>query len=429
VTPDMLVALTVFLAAGLILRLTSAQATIRVALLLGAVLGLGFLAKTVMFPVGILTIVLCVVALRRSGRRGYALPVVAGFAIVAGPFLVALSRDVGQVTFGEVGRVSYLKHVLLAPYPHYRHDGVDIAGAPVHPMEFAATSPPVVRFDAGIPVTYPPAYDQGYWYAGLAPTFRPALQWRTVAVNLQRYFDLFVRLQGIGLAVLVVVLIVRGRRSIAVESLVLATIALAAMGLYLLVYVEGRYLAPFIVMLWAAALSTVQLPASPKNPPWLRASSFVMVGSFVLNIGVFHLDGLNALLGFAPVAVAGPVSRTETGPDKATDIAVALREQGVAEGDRVGVIGEAIHATWARLARVRIVAEVHPLDAPTFWRGSAEARSGVLAAFDQARVRAVIAETPPAGAPVEEWTRLGNTSYYVRITGRADSISFRAPTR
>jgi hypothetical protein len=50
VTPDMCVAAFVYLASGLILRIRTGTATARTFVLLGIVLGLGYLAKAVMFP-------------------------------------------------------------------------------------------------------------------------------------------------------------------------------------------------------------------------------------------------------------------------------------------------------------------------------------------------------------------------------------------
>ena len=430
VTPDMLVALAIFLSSGLLLRLTSERAPPWTAAWFGASLGAAFLATSVLLPVIIVMLLLAATILIRAGRRRHAIAAAVGFVMVSAPFVIAFSRDAGRFTLGGIGRVNYLKYVLLAPFPHYRHGSPDIGGTPVHPMDITTTTPPVIRFDVDMPVTYPPVYDQGYWYAGLTATFRPALQFRAIAVNLQRYFELFVRWQGFGLAIVAAWLIVRGRRAIDTESWLPGAIAVAALGLYALVHVEARFVAPFVVLLWAAALGSVRLPAAPKQPAWLRASSIVMLAGLAINIGVFHLDGLNAMVDVVPVAVAGPVSANDTGPDKPTDVALALRERGLAAGDRVGVIGDAMHASWARLARLRIVAEVAPTDVASFWRASAEDRAAVLLAFEAARVRAVIAQAPPSDAPLEGWSRLGSTSLYLRQTPvGAGSTSFPAVGR
>jgi hypothetical protein len=385
----------------------------------GGALGMAFLAKALVVPIVIVALLLGAATLTRSGRRQHALAAVAGLALVSAPFVIALSRDAGHVSVGDVWKLSYLKYVLHAPYPHYSHGSPNVMGAPLHRMDFAATRPPVVRFDAGMPVTYAPVFDQGFWYAGLAPTFRPALQGRAIALNLQRYFDLFVRQQGFALAVIAMLLIVRGRPATAPRMpwRRLGGIGIAAIGLYSLVLAEPQTLAPFIVLIWAAALLLVRLPAAPGQPALLRASSIVMLAGLATNIVVFHLDGLNAMIRLAPVAVAGPVSGGDTGPDNPVDVALALRQAGVAQGDRVGVIGDAIHASWARLARVRIVAEVAPVDAASFWQSSHEDQSSVLAAFDEARVSAVIAQAPPAGASLEGWSRLGGTTSWLRVGG------------
>ena len=419
VAPDMLVAALVFLASGWLLCLTSGRMTARTTVLLGATLGAMCLAKAFTFPVAILALLVAGLLFVRIGQRGRVLAAAAGFAIVTVPFVVALSRDAGRVTLGDVFRVTYLKYVLNAPFPHYRDGSPDIDGTPEHPMDGSATTPPVIQYDAGMPVTYAPLYDQGYWFAGLSQTFRPGLQWRATATNLERYTGLFLRLEGLVLAWLVALVIFRGRRKVAMESWVLGGIAVAAFATYSVVYVEDRYVAPFIVLLWAAALLFVKLPAAPHHPAWLRASSVVMLAGFAFNIGVFHLDGLNALIGFAPSAVGGPVSANDTGPDRPTDVALATGELGLSPGDRIGIIGDALHASWARLARFRIVAAVAPADAAAFWRGSSDDRAAVLRVFEAMQVRAVFAVNPPADSPLSGWTRLGDTHVYVHVSTRA----------
>ena len=55
--------------------------------------------------------------------------------------------------------------------------------------------------------------------------------------------------------------------------------------------------------------------------------------------------------------------------------------------------GNGLNSFWARLARVRIGAEM--LEADVFWRGEAAPRQSVLQAFAEAGVRAVVAEYTP----------------------------------
>lgn len=417
VNPDMLVAATVLLAGGFLLRILGPHAAPRTMAALGGVLGAGYLAKAAMFPLGIVTLIVAGIALVRSGRPLRALlPAVVAFAIVAGPFLVALSFETGRFTFSEVGRTSWLRHVLGAPYPHYESGSPHVEGEPLHPIARSNTSPPVYRFDSAVGGTYPLAYDQGYWYAGLGARFHPVRQLQIIALNLQRYFELFFRVQGamIGMALVLLVLLVRGyRQPFASGAWPIALVGLAAFAMYGLVYVEGRYVAPFLVLLWAALLLSVRLRPASGNPAWLHATGVAFSLALALNILAFHLDGFNALARIAPVARAGPVSRTVRPAARPSAVATALRTHGLQRGDSIGVIGEAIAATWARLGRLRIVADVSPDDVDDFWRGSPEEQRAVLEAFAAAGVRAVVAVAPMDETGPPGWLPVGNTNWLV----------------
>ncbi|HSJ64609.1 MAG TPA: hypothetical protein VK922_12015 [Gemmatimonadaceae bacterium] len=431
VTPDMLVAAVVFLAGGLMLRLPATSDGRRTMIALGAALGAGYLGKAVLFPLAIAAFAIVALWLRRASRPlRLLLPGLAAFALVAAPFLIALSLETGRPTFGEVGRVTYLKHVLHAPFPHYESGSPHIAGAPLHPIARSETSPPVHTFAGPPGVTYPLAYDQGHWYAGLRPRFRPALQLQAIALNLQRYFELFVRGQGLMLgAILVVLLTRRLQRPFAASGWLPGVFGLSALGLYSLVYAEGRYLAPFVVLIWTALLLSVRLRQSEGQSGWLAASGAVVILSLFANIAVFHLDGFNALVRIAPVASAGPVSRTSGVSARPSDVAGALRYAGLTPGAPIGVIGEAVAASWARLARLRIVADVAPGRVQDFWAAPPDEQHAVLAAFARAGATAVVAEPPATGEAPPGWTPLGDTGYLARVTdGGARSRGVRAPT-
>ena len=417
VTPDMLVAAFVFLGGGLMLRLLTGDPRRGTAAALGAALGAGYLAKAVMFPLGIVALLVTGVALVRSGRSVRALlPAITAFVMVAGPLVVALSAETGRFTFSEVGRTSFLRHVLGAPYPHYEPGAADVKGEPVHPIARSSTSPTVYRFDNAVGGTYPLAYDQGYWYAGVEARFRPALQLRVIALNLQRYFELFFRVQGamIGIGLVLLVLMARGHQHPSRPGAwPLTLVSLSAFAVYSLVYVEGRYVAPFLVLLWGALLLSVRLRPADGHPAWLHATGLAFSIALGLNVVAFHLDGFNALARIAPVARAGPVSRTARPDARPSVVASALQAHGFQRGDSIGVIGEAIAATWARLARLRIVADVNPEDVDDFWDGSPEQQRAVLDSFAAAGVRAVVAVSPEGRTTPPGWLTVGSTNWLV----------------
>jgi hypothetical protein len=75
---------------------------------------------------------------------------------------------------------------------------------------------------------------------------------------------------------------------------------------------------------------------------------------------------------------------------------------GVRPGDRVAIIGNGVFAYWARLARVRIIAEAPSSSTRSFWASDADERAGVLMRFRQAGATAVIA-TDSQVTPSPRW--------------------------
>jgi hypothetical protein len=70
-------------------------------------------------------------------------------------------------------------------------------------------------------------------------------------------------------------------------------------------------------------------------------------------------------------------------------------------------------AHWARLAGVRIVAEIPLGDELTFWSADPALHRKVVEAFAGTGARAIVAEGPPICADKSEWKQLPHTDYYV----------------
>lgn len=419
VTPDMTVAAFVYLGAGLFLRLTSRSGTMFTALALGLILGAGYLAKSVMMPLGIvfLLLTLLIPAAGRDRVRRAALAA-AGFLLVAGPFFLALSIESGKPTFSDVGRFTYLKHVNEMSYPDF-HDHVKrLEGEPTHPPRLIYDDPPVYEFSHPVGGTYPMAYDPGYWTTGLSPTVTIQQQLRAVATNAMVYFELFFRQQGafLGLVALLVSLsLVTTKRSrSAVPEIALILWSLAALGLYSLVHVETRYIAPFVILFWAGCMNLIQLPDTPHCRRLLQASAVLLIAFVWVNVGARNLEGLAGVAGFTPLSETGAQSGRFSGGHKGDNpvLAEGLMTMGLEPGDQVGFIGYSYSAYWARLARLRIVAEIHPSDEEAFWQAGPAVQYEALQAFAEAGVVAVIAAPPNVPAPAG-WRAVGETDYLV----------------
>src|SRR5262249_3213581 len=111
-SPDMLMSVFVYLGVGLVLRLRRNGGTWESFAVLGAVLGLGYLAKARMFAVAF---VFVAAALLASGNVGRALPravlALVLFALISAPLVATVSRAKGRFTFGDSGRWNYLVEI------------------------------------------------------------------------------------------------------------------------------------------------------------------------------------------------------------------------------------------------------------------------------------------------------------------------------
>jgi hypothetical protein len=95
------------------------------------------------------------------------------------------------------------------------------------------------------------------------------------------------------------------------------------------------------------------------------------------------------------------------------DVAKSLNNLGVMPGDKVGVIGYGYDSFWARLARVKIVAELLDKDAVDLWYADEELWQSVLKSFADIGVSAVVAEYVPGDVYMNNWHRVGNSNYFI----------------
>jgi hypothetical protein len=234
------------------------------------------------------------------------------------------------------------------------------------------------------------------------------------------YYDLFIR--DLGAAFLCVLLLylfaVRGRPRMSPDwrRLTLLLPSAVALGLYAMVYVEGRYVGVFVLLIGLDVLTCLRLPqAMPRR--LLTIASGALVACLGAALVVFHLRGSIALQ-------QNPVASASTLPGQASPhaIAASLRAMGVEPGDPVGVIGYVFDAFWARAAGVRLVAELRPDAAADLWRSDKGMDERVLRAFEAAGAKAIVAEYVPPREHVPGWQQVGTTSSYVRLVACASTV-------
>ncbi|HKY41652.1 MAG TPA: hypothetical protein VJM50_01050 [Pyrinomonadaceae bacterium] len=416
-SPDMLVAAFVYLATGILLRIRRQPSTWAPFVLLGICLGLGFLAKSVMFlltPVFLIAAMLAVRNVRRALPR-VAIAVVL-FLLVAGPFVYAMSQSKGGFTTGRSGRLNYLWAINRIRNTHWQGEEPG-SGTPKHSTRKIFDNPPAFEFSEPVGGTYPVWYDPTYWYEGSTSHFDFGQQLRVFVGGLKAYYELF-SYWGLqyGLLVGVFALFVmsgRGRLLVYdwIEQWSLIIPGLAGLGVYALVNVQGRYVAPFIVLLWLALFMAVRLHHTPNALRFIRSIILAVVALIILTTVASSSREMRLTLGHL-LRGENPEAHEQW------QVAEGLREMGVTPSDKVAFIGDSFRAFWADLLGTRVVAEIRRDKVRDFWEADPAVKSDLIDAFAGTGVKAVIAEKPPTGIELNGWRRIRNTDYYVHLMSR-----------
>ena len=416
-SPDLLVAAFVYLATGMLLRISRRPASWTSFALLGIFLGLGFLAKSVMLlltPVFLIAAMIAVRNLRRALPR-----VVVGvvlFLVVAGPFVYAMSQSKGSLTTGRSGRLNYLWAINRVRNTHWQGDEPG-SGTPKHTTRKIFDNPPAFEFSEPVGGTYPVWYDPTYWYEGSVSHFDLGQQARVFVGAIAAYFELLHN-RGVNYALLiglVALYILSGRGRLLVYDFIdqwtLIIPAVAGLGLYALVNVQGRYVASFMVLLWLALFMAVRVHHTANALRFARSISIVLVVVIVVTTVASSSREVGLTLRQV-IKGENPAAHEQW------QVAEGLREMGVVPSDKVAFIGDSFRAFWAHLLGVRVTAEVRGDAVIDFWQAGPAVKSDVINAFARTGVKAVVAEDPPVGMDLSGWQKIRDTRYYVYLLNR-----------
>src|SRR4029077_7895071 len=176
VTPDICVAAIVYLATALLFRIRRGQGHWLLFAGFGALLGLGYLAKTAMFPLSFVFLFSAFCLCRITGEtiRVAALRTLlasAVFAVFVLPLVMVLSAAKGRPTIGDSGSINYAEYIDRATkIVHWQGERLR-TGKPAHPTRKIFSDPDVFEFASPVQGSYPPWYDPSYWYEGVRPHF------------------------------------------------------------------------------------------------------------------------------------------------------------------------------------------------------------------------------------------------------------------
>jgi hypothetical protein len=416
VSPDLLMSAFVYLVIGIVLKIRSGWNHWYSFATLGLLLGLAYYAKTVMFP---LAFVFLGVAWIGSGnvKRNAPRVLVAAllFLLVSLPLLVGLSRKIGRFSFGDSGSWTYLSEVNKTGPLWYMQDLGTARGKFQHPPQKIFDFPPVYAFVGPIGGTLPAWYDPTYWAQGAEPRVIPRRQLAVVLKNAGLCFDVIFTHEA-GLLAILLLLCAAGRPFTFLAAMVRLwptwLPALVAVCTYLLVLVQERYVAVFLIVVWTALFSSVRLSRGDQSRRLAVGATFALL--FAL--------GMPMTLAAAEDFQQGV--RHLRHPQ--WEIAQDLRRIGIEPGDLVGRIGGTHRIEWARLARLEVIAEIPREQAEYFWSSSLPVQSRVLEKFRDVGARVVVAQAMDPGevfVPAQGWQRIGNSEFYAYLLPSNDKSS------
>ena len=398
--PDLLLAAMTSLSGGIVLQIYLGQRHWTTFVALGAVLALGFLTKAILLPLSLafwLPATLAPPIDRRAFSRGTL--IAAAFLVVAGPYVAALSAVQGHWTYGSAGWLNVAFHGNNVPYANWQGPPVGY-GVPAHPTRQLVANPAVYEFAYPIAGTYPPWDNPTYWNQGI----EPRLLVRDEAVNLGRNLVRLLTVfwpQSALLVGVAILLLAQGRfRETARAFLRMWYLwfpAAAAISLYVALFVEFRYLAPFWALAWAPLFCLVRLPNHEKFRRLLKAVCLVCVTMMLFQTGRSIIPDVRVAQRDAEQQVA---------------IARGLAAFGVQPSERVAVLSGFLGDEWERLAHVSVVAEIP--DADSFWAGDAARQSQICDLLAAHGVTTLVAKRVPDGTSPLGWRQLDGTPVYAR---------------
>ena len=393
-TPDMALASLLFLASGLLVEIASRPASTSRHVTLGIALTIAYFTKSIMFPMSFVYLAAALFA--RDGRKKPDLRALAGlaaFLLVSSPFVIALSRAKGHLTFGETGRIAYFNQVTppLVSGPNKL----------IHPLNRLLENPTVYQYSSPFTSTYPPWHNGGHWWEGAKFRFSLGNQMRAIARGIAGYLRIL-SVEKEWIAGWLVLAIFAGtwtadvRRWFALWFLWLPSAAMLA--LYSLVLVEPRYVAVAMAVVWLSLFAAL---------PWNKISSVPRLGSAVV-LAIAVISGAALFREVAPnlMACIRPPTHTQW------VAAIEMRRLRFQLGDHVAVLGHTTIADyWAHLDGFTIVADVPVEEVQSYWSSTPESRAEISSTLARLGVKAIVSAAPP---PVSDgWQRLGDSGYYV----------------
>jgi len=358
INPDLLVSGVFFMLTALSLQFCM-RPQAKTAVLLGVLAGFGYVLKAASLPESAAVFLMILIhsltrlpadRLPAISRLAWALPFM---ALVALPYVGAISVALGTFTLGESGSLNYAWSVNGLPHWHNWQGGAPQLGAPIHPTHLVWRTPPVFTYAEPFPVTYPPWYNSFYWYEGYRHFFGLKNQISALTSNLAVLREFFLRgprsLAAISFLAMGLFLLkdrrIWWKRMLALWPLYLPSIC--AISLYLLVVIELRYVVGFLIIILVALFLPLFVPTQlvGKKVGFALAALVAVVSAAVL------AENNKEAIGRAIHCQAYTSAEQWR-------VGLFLVQSNVHPGEKVALVRNNGPVGWAYIADVHIVAEI-----------------------------------------------------------------------
>jgi 4-amino-4-deoxy-L-arabinose transferase-like glycosyltransferase len=413
--PDMVVLAVTLALAALVLWIRMEPTSYSRYMVLGVVSGIGYLSKTFLFvfsPVFIVMAGLCAGSIKKAAPRTLVALLV--MLAVSAPLVAALSWRAGRFTYGDTGGTVYALCV-------------SAKGQPTRPL-LLNERPKVWLYRWDISCTRPAGFDVCYWTAGLEPDFNLPVQGTMFVRNV---WEIFEQVPWLGLLIAAYAIcfalgLVRiGGLSPPSVCVLLGVPAVVGLGLFALLRIEARYLAPFIVM------ATLAMGASLRSVPGKPFSRKVAIGCLGLLTGTLAAILIHTVVDQSYRSLVSTEAKPSYRAIFEETVALGrwLRGSGLKPGDEVGSVGGFVfHA--ARMAGLKVTAEI--FDQERFLEGSRAETMHVVEVLGRTGIKAIVMEARNPGAWVRDgWRHVPGTrqSFVLLFDEAREGQSQRLPGR
>ncbi|MBI4244989.1 MAG: hypothetical protein HY606_12940 [Planctomycetes bacterium] len=393
--PDMLVALFMYLATALLLKIQNGSRDWRTFAIFGVILGLGYLSKTFFFQLAILFLILSVFAVGNvKMATGRILLSGLIFLCISAPFVIALSAKKGYATIGDSPRLNYLLFIDDYPWGCAGELPANAKGTLKNPVKKIYDNPRIFSYELQEKGSVPFTYDPTYWCEGAELQFNLGPHLKRIYITAVAYCVLLLNHYPLFIAAVLTIILLAGVKSFLKylkEGFLVLFVPLTACLMYLLVYIESRFVGSFLAIIFLVLfLKVIHLTTYVK---WLKNITIAVLIVIIIKSCLFALNNMREI--------------TALGKEQ-LQITSTLREHQI---NKAGNIRSFSNLTWARLSKTQIVAEI--FDADKFWAKTEESKTLVYSKFKQCGAEAIIAKDPPEFCEKTGWQRIDNTDHYI----------------